>query len=176
MNRLKLLALDEDDLAVVSAHVQDAVGHARALTFERRAATFTAALNRYVWERDPAVTGERRTPERRRAILRFARVRAVRSQGFEPGGDQTLSLLALRFEPGGESEGAQAEDAGPEGTVEMVFSGGAALRLDVECIEAQLIDTDAAWAAGNRPEHDEDDVAGAPAVAATDAPAGAETG
>ena len=151
MNRLRLIALDADDLQVVSAHVQDAVGHAKALEFSRRDKTFSAALNRYAWERDPQVTGERRTPERRRAILRFAHVRGVRHQNFEPGGDQTLSLLALAFEP----KGGEGGD-GPEGTVEMVFSGGAAIRLDVECVEVRLMDTDAAWAAGARPDHEDD--------------------
>ena len=144
-----MIALDEDDLGVVSAHVQDAVGHAKALEYNRRDKTFSLALNRYAWERDSSVTGERRTPERRRALLRFAHVRAARSMNFEPGGDQTLSLLTLRFEPGSGTGG----ERGPEGAVEMVFSGGAAIRLDVECIEARLMDTEAAWAAGARPDH-----------------------
>lgn len=148
MDRLKLIALDEEDLGVVSAHVQDAVGHARALEYRPGEATFSAALNRYVWERDSGVTGRRRTPERRRALLRFASVRGARHQNFQPGSDQTLSLLALRFEP---------KDGGPEGAVELVFSGGATIRLDVECIEARLVDTDAAWAAGGRPDHDDAD-------------------
>ena len=159
MDRLKLIALDADDLAIVSAHVQDAVGHARALEYDRRTATFTAALNRYVWEKDSGHTGRRRTPERRRALLRFAHVRGARFAGFEPGGDQALSLLALRFEPAGrESEGEAPdgqglEGGGPDGAVDLVFSGGPAIRLDVECIEVRLMDTDAAWAAGARPEH-----------------------
>lgn len=147
MNRLRLIALDEDDLGVVSAHIQDAVGHAKALEYKRGEATFSLALNRYVWERDAQVTGERRTPERRRAILRFAHVTGARFMNFQPGGDQTLSLLALRFERRGE---------GPDGTLDLVFSGDAAVRLDVECIEARLMDTDASWAAGARPDHAED--------------------
>ena len=39
------------------------------------------------------------------------------------------------------------------GTVELVFAGGASVRLDVECIEARLTDTGGAWAASSRPAH-----------------------
>lgn len=143
LDRLKLIAMDEDDLAIVSAHVQDAVGHARALEFDRARSTFALALNRYVWEQDR----DRRTPERRRALLQFAHVRGVRMRGIEREEDRALSLLAVRFE---------AEGEGPDGTVELVFSGDAGIRLDVECIEARLSDTDAAWAARMRPQHPAD--------------------
>jgi hypothetical protein len=34
-----------------------------------------------------------------------------------------------------------------------VFSGNAGVRLEVECIEAQLADMAAAWQARARPEH-----------------------
>jgi hypothetical protein len=56
-----------------------------------------------------------------------------------------LSLLAIRFIP------RNAED--PGGTIELVFSGGGAIRLDVECIEATLSDAGESWAARGRPEH-----------------------
>ena len=41
----------------------------------------------------------------------------------------------------------------PAGTIDLVFSGGAAIRLEVECIEARLADLGGAWEAGSRPEH-----------------------
>lgn len=54
-----------------------------------------------------------------------------------------LNLLAITFEAG---------DA-PSGTIVLTFSGGAALRLEVECIEAQLADLGAAWETPSRPSH-----------------------
>ena len=149
MDRLKLIAMDDEDLNIVSAHVQDAALRAQDIMFDKRTRKLALALNRYVWERDGRITGERRrTPERRRAMLHFERVRAVRSTGVKRDGEQVLSLLAIGFEPTG------ADDAA--GTVELTFSGDAALRLDVECVEARLLDTDASWAAVARPDHDDD--------------------
>ena len=59
--------------------------------------------------------------------------------------DDILSLLAIDFVP--------AEDS-PAGVIELIFSGNAALRLDVECIEARLTDLGAAWETPSRPRHD----------------------
>jgi len=47
---LRLLAEDADDLAVISAAVQDAVGKVGELSFEREARRFTLVLNRFRWE------------------------------------------------------------------------------------------------------------------------------
>jgi hypothetical protein len=55
-----------------------------------------------------------------------------------------LSLLAIRFVPGAEA---------PAGTLELIFSGDAAIRLDVDYIEARLADLGAAWEAAARPRH-----------------------
>ncbi|GAA4106291.1 hypothetical protein GCM10023067_00110 [Aminobacter aganoensis] len=57
--------------------------------------------------------------------------------------DEVLELLAIGF--------AQGED--PAGEIELLFSGDAAIRLEVEVIEARLTDTGAAWQASSRPIH-----------------------
>ena len=54
-----------------------------------------------------------------------------------------LSLLAIQFEAG----------AMPAGAVTLVFAGGAAIRLEIDCIEAELRDLGAVWAAQSKPEH-----------------------
>ncbi len=142
MNTLKLMALDTEDLEVVSAHVQDAVFKVSGLAFNARSEQFSVELNRFVWE-----SAEERSKvyERRRAALVFKRVQAVRSVGFDRGdAEAVLSLLAIRFEQKGE---------GPEGTIELLLAADATIALDVECIEAQLADTGGAWETGFRPRH-----------------------
>ena len=146
MDRLKLLALDDADLQVVSAHCQDAV--VLASDIEVQGDKLALALNRYVWEKDRkrglfSFAGKA-PAERRRSMLHFERVNAVRSVGFNRGSDEALSLLAVTFSPDGD---------GPEGTLDLVFSGDAEMQIDVECIEARLTDTPAAWAAQGRPDH-----------------------
>jgi hypothetical protein len=142
MTDLKLMALDGEDLAVISAHMQDSVFKVGDMSWSPREQQFALAANRFVWE---AADGKRRGFERRRAALVFKRVLAVRSVGIDrTKRDEVLSLLALRFEQKGE---------GPEGTIELALSGTASIALDVECIEAQLADVGGAWETASRPRH-----------------------
>ncbi|MFN3509370.1 MAG: DUF2948 family protein [Allorhizobium sp.] len=143
MTDLKLLALDADDLAIISAHMQDAVFKVGDLNFSARSGLFSLAANRFVWEKAARAA---KSFERRRAGLSFKRVEAVRSIGFDRGKpDEVMSLLAIRHVPTGE---------GPEGVIELVLAGGGMIALEVECIEAQLADTGGAWETTARPEHE----------------------
>jgi hypothetical protein len=142
MTDLKLVALDNEDLAIMSAHMQDSVFKVGDIDWSPRDAQFALAVNRFVWE---GAERKRKGFERRRAALVFKRVLAVRSLGIDRGKrDEVLSLLALRFEKKGE---------GPEGTVELSLSGTASIALDVECIEVQLADIGGAWEASSKPRH-----------------------
>lgn len=142
MSDLRLLAMDKDDLDIVSAHMQDSVFKAPDIAWDAKRQQFSVAVNRFVWEKsDRRAKGH----ERRRALLVFKRVQAVRSIGVSRGNDEVVhALLAVRFEQNGE---------GPDGTIELTLAGDAAISLDVECIEAQLADTGGAWETTNRPDH-----------------------
>jgi hypothetical protein len=143
MSGLKLVALDEDDLAVVSAHVQDAVLRVAEIDWQPDRHRFVMPLNRFVWE--TADGRFRRTFERRRAVLHFDRVFAVRSTRVpKASAEAVLDLLAITFAP----------TEAPSGTVALAFAGGGEIRLDVECVEARLADLGAAWSTDNRPHHD----------------------
>jgi hypothetical protein len=142
MTSLKLLALDPEDLSVVSTHMQDSVFRVGDIDYTPRAKQFALEVNRFAWEQ--AAAGAK-TFERRRALLLFKRVNAVRSVGFDRAKpDEVLSLLAIRFAQNGE---------GPDGTLELTLSGKATIALDVECIEAQLADTGGAWETAHKPAH-----------------------
>lgn len=142
MDSLKLMALDGEDLDIISAHVQDAVLKAGDLAFDARSGTFSLVINRFVWEKADA-SGT--SFERRRAALIFKRVQAVRSIGIDrTNRDTVLALLAIRF---------NARDEGPDGTIELLMAGDASLAFDVECIEVQLADTGGAWETMSKPVH-----------------------
>jgi len=141
MTDLKLIALDEEDLDVISAHVQDAVLKVGDMGLASRDRRFALMLNRFDW----TTTKRRGKGERKRAALRFDNVIAARSSGFDPKASEgVLELLAVRFAP---------TDA-PAGTVTLDFAGGGTVALDVECLEARLHDLGAAWAAKATPAHD----------------------
>lgn len=142
MDMLKLIALDAEDLKIVSAHVQDAVVKADDLDYRAGERRFVMAMNRFAWE----VPGGffRRRNERRRSVLHFDRVLSVRTTGFsQDASEEVLSLLAIRF----------ADGEAPAGAIELTFAGGTAIQLEVECIEARLADLGAAWEARARPAH-----------------------
>jgi hypothetical protein len=142
MTDLKLVALDSEDLAVVSAHTQDSVFKVADLSWSPRDHQFSIAANRFVWEE---VGAKRKGFERRRAAIVFKRVLSVRSVGInQKNREDVLSLLAIRFEQKGE---------GPEGTIQIDLAAGATIALDVECIEVQLADIGGAWETASKPRH-----------------------
>jgi hypothetical protein len=144
MDPIKLVAFDEVDLKILSAHVQDSLMRVGDLDFQPGSKRFLVPMNRFVWEGKKGFLS-RLHNERHRAVLHFDRIVSMKTAGIsrtEP--EEILSLLAIRFEPA---------DA-PAGTIELVFAGKAAIRLEAECIEARLTDLGAAWEASSRPVHD----------------------
>jgi hypothetical protein len=146
MPDLKLIALDADDLNVISAHLQDAVVRVADMKYLPREKRFAAVVNRFDW--DKALSGARRKGgERRRAGLRFERVLGAKIHGIDPKDSRaTLALLAITFEK-------RADPDAADGHVTLTFSGGAAIRLEVECLEAEMKDLGAARAAKRTPDH-----------------------
>lgn len=142
MSDLKLLALDPEDLEIVSAQVQDAVLKVGDIHWRPSEKRLVVALNRFAWE---AADPRAKHFERRRAVLHLARVTAVKAHDVSPERpDAVLELLALRF----------VETEAPSGRVELVFAGGGTLRADVECLEVGLADLGAAWSTSCCPSHE----------------------
>jgi hypothetical protein len=127
MTPRKLIALDEDDLAVISAHVQDShvrTGNIRWRQDEKR---LVIALERL--DLDQELEGK--LPCQLVSALRFDRVLSVKSRNVamdKP--DAALDLIGLEF---------SATDA-PGGKVTLLFSGRGAMQIEVECLECELAD------------------------------------
>jgi len=142
MDLLRLVALDKEDLSVISAHLQDAVVRVGDLAFLPNERRFAMVARRFDWEAAP---GE--PPRRRLAGFHFERVLAVRTRGIDRSKpEDVMNLLAVTFE----------ETAAPSGTATLIFSEGGAVQIDIECIEAQLKDLGPVWEAEGRPAHDAD--------------------
>ncbi len=142
MTDLKLLALDADDLDVISATTQDAVVRVGDMGFAKADKRFALLMNRYAWEAE-AGSGVK-SGTRKRTALHFDRVETVKAAGFDTNAQEgVLNLLAIRF----------TETDAPAGHVDLTFAGGATVRLEVECLEARMADLGAAWAAKTKPEH-----------------------
>ena len=141
MELLKLVALDDDDLEVVSTHLQDAVvcvGDVHWRPAERR---LVIGLARFDWE---ASVNDPQQFQRRRTALRFERVNSFKCRGVDCCNKKAmLNLLAVEFD----------ETDAPGGVVTFTFSGGAMLRLAVECLECELIDLGPVWTTTCCPRH-----------------------
>lgn len=138
MPDLKLLALDSEDLDVISATTQDAVVRVADMGFAKADRRFALLMNRYAWEE------EGRKGQRRRSALHFDRVNNAKVSGIDTNAREgVLELLTIHYE--------DIENA--DGIVELRFAGGGTVRLEVECLEARLQDLGAAWAAKLKPEH-----------------------
>jgi len=136
-----LLAEDAADLEVISAHLQDAVAKVRDLVYLPKRRRFAALFNRFQWE-----AGARRGNLRLQSGLHIDGVLSAKSSNIKRGApDAVVSLLAIRFTP--------KPPDGPDGTIELIFSGGGVLKLEVECIDASLSDISGVWAARGRPAH-----------------------
>jgi hypothetical protein len=142
-----LAAQDAEDLAIVSARLQDAVARVKDLVFLPKKRRFAALFNRFMWEQ-----AERKKKDgdlRVRAGLHFEGVLSAKSRNLKLGApDAVVSLLTIRFTPKGSDD--------PAGIIELVFAGGGVIRLEVECIEAELQDIGSEWAARGRPAHQTD--------------------
>jgi hypothetical protein len=150
MELLKLIALDSGDVAIISAHLQDALTKAADIRWRPSEKRLVVALDRFDWR---AANGTAPEFRRCRAALRFERVLACQCRNVDAAGeDATLNLLAVAF----------AEENPPGGTVTLMFSGGRALRLAVECLEAELADLGPTWAVECCPAHAEDVEVGEP--------------
>ena len=125
---VKLIALDADDLAVISAHVQDAVVKSADIIWRQSEKRLVIGMSRLDWER--TLEGET-SPRRLISALRFDRVLACKSRNIDLDAPQLqLEMLGIEFHP----------TEPPGGSAVMMFANGGALRLDLECLECELAD------------------------------------
>ncbi|MEQ1647182.1 MAG: DUF2948 family protein [Hyphomicrobiaceae bacterium] len=150
MPRLRLIALDPDDLTVLGTHLQDSVAKLSNMTYRPQDRRFIALVNRFAWDHTTSNAARNDEFERRRAALRIERVARAQVSGLNlMRPDTIVSILTVTFTP--DSDTAKS----PAGVLTMHFSGGAAIRLDVECLEMMLEDLGPTWKAKTQPHHSE---------------------
>lgn len=139
---LKLMAEDAADLDIIAAAAQDALLRVGDITYDKKARRFAVLINRFRWEQ-----ADGRAPfERIRCALSFESVLSVKSRKVRMDSpDAVASLLSITFTP---------DEEPPGGNVRLVFAGGGEIALDVECLDALLMDMGAAWRTPRRPDHE----------------------
>lgn len=133
---LQLLAEDQDDLAVISAALQDAVAKVGDISFEASARRLTIVFNRFRWEAE----GRQRV----RTALQVGGVLSLQARNIRRAPkDAVVELLAIVFE---------ARDP-PGGILTLSFAGDGDLRAEVECIDIVLADVSRPWPTPRAPKH-----------------------
>jgi hypothetical protein len=141
MAGLKLRAADAEDLAVLSAILQDSLVTIGEMTYLPDENRFVLVANRFKWE--PQAGPVPAKGERVLTGLCIDGVKAVSRRGFSPrDSDRILSLLAVHVE--GEGETA---------SLILNFAGGSSVRLEVQQILCHLDDLGEPWPTRWRPKH-----------------------
>ena len=139
---LKLIARTEDDLRVVSAHLQDSIASVADIANLKKNKIFLMQLNRFMWE--DVEKGVFRKNKRIRTILKFENVMNVLSRNINQlKKDKFLDFLAIET------------NITPDKNYEMkiIFAGDAIIRVISEVIEVTLDDQGEAWDTKNKPKH-----------------------
>ncbi|MDO9524807.1 MAG: DUF2948 family protein [Gemmobacter sp.] len=146
---LRLRAEAIEDIAVLSALVQDAVLPASEMRYDSGRRRFALLINRFRWEDRSAAERQNRPYERVQSLLVVNDVTAAATHGFDRrDADTVLSILAMSFEPGEDGTGALV----------LTLAGDGALRLKVECLDVTLQDATRPYIAPSRhaPDHPQD--------------------
>ncbi len=140
---LRLRAEDADDLAVISACLQDALVSVRDIAYDRGARTLLLVANRFRWEGCGDGRSEDAPFERTLCGVEFAEVDNVAYRGFHRSEeDRILCLLAIR--PATASAGAM---------IDLEFATGATIRLAAAAIRCRVRDFGEPWPTSWRPGH-----------------------
>ncbi len=135
--KLKLSALDADDLGVISAAVQDALVAVRDCAYLKDEKRFVLLLNRFQWEADPSIDSAH---SRTHSALVFNEVTGVRHHNVPLGEpDRMLELLAVTLEN--------------DGSVALRFASGRAIRLEIGRLACHLGDVGEPWPTPWKPAH-----------------------
>jgi len=142
VKNLKLIAKTEEDLRVVSAHLQDSIASISDIANLKKNKIFLMQLNRFMWE--DVEKGVFRKNKRIRTILKFENVLNVFSKNIDQlEKDKFLDFLAI--------ETIKMPDNNYE--MKIIFAGDSIIRITSEVIEVTLDDQGEAWDTKNKPKH-----------------------
>ena len=144
VKNLKLIARSEDDLRVVSAHLQDSIANVSDIANLKKNKILLMQLNRFMWE--DVEKGVFRKNKRIRTVLKFENVLKVHAKNINQlKKDKFLDFLTIET------------NKMPDNNYEMkiVFAGDSVIKIISEVIEVTLDDQGSAWDTKNMPKHKE---------------------
>ena len=142
VQNLKLIAKTNEDLRVISAHLQDSIVNTTEIANLKKNRIFLMQLNRFMWE--DVEKGVFRKNKRIRTVLKFENVLKVSSKNVnQKKSDRFLDFLAI--------ETSKMPDKNYE--MNLIFSGDIVIKLVAEAIEVTLDDQGSPWESKHKPKH-----------------------
>tara|TARA_X000000368_G_scaffold414486_1_gene404432 strand:+ start:1087 stop:1530 length:444 start_codon:yes stop_codon:yes gene_type:complete len=142
VQNLKLIAKTNEDLRVISAHLQDSIANTSDIANLKKNRIFLMQLNRFMWE--DIEKGVFRRNKRIRTMLKFENVLRVTSKNVnQKKKERFLDFLAI--------ETLKMPDKNYE--MNLIFSGDVIIKLVTEAIEVTLDDQGKPWESKNKPRH-----------------------
>ena len=144
VKNLKLIAKTEDDLRVISAHLQDSIVKTSDIANLKKNKIFLMQLNRFMWE--DVEKGVFRKNKRIRTVVKFENILKATSKNVDQKKNHRfLDFLAI--------ESFKMPDKNYE--MNLIFSGDIIIKLVAEAIEVTLDDQGMPWNSKNKPKHDD---------------------
>ena len=141
-SNLKLNGTSEDDIKVISAHLQDSITQVKNIAHLKRSKIFLIQFNRFMWE--DVEKGVFRKNKRIISVLKFENVISVNSKNLnQKNTERFLDFLAI--------ETKLLSDKNYE--VKLNFAGDILIKLNLEIIECFLEDISDPWETKNKPKH-----------------------
>ena len=142
VTNLKLLAISDEDLRVVAAHLQDAIVSIQEIVSLKKNRIFLIQLNRFMWE--DVEKGVFRKNKRIRTVLKFDNVISVSSKNINTKNNKNfLDFLTI--------ESSLLPDKSNE--IKLIFSGDAIIKINAEVIDVTLDDQGSPWESKTEPKH-----------------------
>ena len=143
---LKLIAVEADEVEILSAATEGLITSAGEMSYLKSARAFALIGSRFKWE-DAAAADRSGGPWHRiRSGLYIGDVTSVRTTGISrQKPTEVLELLNLSTHVGNDLETE----------ITLNFAGGGTLRISAECVNVTLTDTGEAWETDKKPSHDD---------------------
>ena len=139
---LRLIGKNQDDLKVISAHLQDSIVIIKDMVFLKQNRSFVMLVNRFMWE--DVEKGVFRENKRIRCAVKFEEVVRVKSKNInQKSKNKPLECLAI--------ECTSETDAIYQ--IRIFFSGDSTITIIAEAIEVILHDLNKPWNVKYTPKH-----------------------
>jgi hypothetical protein len=141
---LRLIAKTDEDVRVISAHLQDSIVKTSDIASLKRNKIFLIQLNRFMWE--DVEKGVFRKNKRIRTVLKFENILEVTAKNIDQKkGERFLDFLAIETE--------KMPDKNYE--MKLIFAGDVVIKLVTEAIDVTLDDQGSPWESKNKPKHED---------------------